>query len=95
MRLHSETTDTGDNLVVEVSDDRPAVNWTSKAGVGLAAMRERANELGGSCGAGPASYRICRVEDAGISPHYASRLGIRRRRRISLVCADVVSGRLS
>lgn len=53
VRLQHVSSDRGDDLVVEVSDDGSALNGTWHAGVGLTAMHERADELGGSCDAGP------------------------------------------
>jgi signal transduction histidine kinase len=38
-----------DDLAIEVTDDGRGISETARAGVGLMAMRERAEELGGTC----------------------------------------------
>jgi signal transduction histidine kinase len=48
-------------LRVEVEDDGIGLPADRRAGVGLAAMRERAAELGGSCQTGPAALGGTRV----------------------------------
>ncbi len=56
VRLQHDHGAGGGDLVVEVDDDGRAVNGAWRAGVGLTAMHERADELGGSCQAGPTAH---------------------------------------
>jgi two-component system, NarL family, sensor kinase len=53
VRLDHDRSPDGAHLVVEVCDDGRAINGAWHPGVGLTAMHERADELGGSCAAGP------------------------------------------
>jgi signal transduction histidine kinase len=51
----------GRTLELEVSDDGTGLPPRRSAGVGLASMRERAEELGGTCVIGPSAYGGVRV----------------------------------
>ncbi|MEO7981037.1 MAG: histidine kinase [Sporichthyaceae bacterium] len=53
VRLRHPGGPTGDDLLVEVTDNGRPVNGAWRPGVGLTAMSERADELGGDCHAGP------------------------------------------
>ena len=53
VRLCHRTTPIGGELVIDVTDDGRGPKSAWHSGVGLTAMHERADELGGSCEAGP------------------------------------------
>jgi signal transduction histidine kinase len=52
-RIHVAVRAGGDVVELEVADDGHGLHAGRTAGVGLASMRERAAELGGSCSVGP------------------------------------------
>lgn len=63
--LRQRTAASGDDLVLEITDDGTVVNGQWRPGVGLTAMRERADELGGSCEAGRTAGTAARVTGRG------------------------------
>ena len=52
-RVGLQLTRVGDTVTLRVSDDSPTTGASWSEGVGVASMRERAEELGGSLRAGP------------------------------------------